>query len=210
MMKSEKKDDEDPIKAREVEVLEAENNEELEKEIKEQGALGASKLELKPLPNNLKYIFLEENDKRVIVWTDHATLRYLFAKKDSKLSLIRWILLLQEFDIEIREMKGVENVVADHLSRLETENHEEEISELFLDEQICLVSIPPSKEPWFVDMANFVCSKWVPKQYTYQQRKKLMADLKYYYWENSFLCKICPDHVIRRCVKEEEAPLILS
>ncbi|KAG9450567.1 hypothetical protein H6P81_010532 [Aristolochia fimbriata] len=63
---SEELEDEDPIMIREIEQLEAENKE-LEEEIKEQGAQGASKPELKPLPNNLKYVFLEENDKPVII-----------------------------------------------------------------------------------------------------------------------------------------------
>jgi hypothetical protein len=54
-------------------------------------------------------------NSKVIVYTDHAAIKYLLVKKDAKRRLIHWILLLQEFDVEICDKKGVENVVADHL-----------------------------------------------------------------------------------------------
>ncbi|GKF06039.1 hypothetical protein Tco_0036707 [Tanacetum coccineum] len=50
---------------------------------------------------------------------DHSALKYLFAKKDSKARLLRWVLLLQEFTFKVIDTKGAENLAADHLSRLE-------------------------------------------------------------------------------------------
>nr|GFA89960.1 reverse transcriptase domain-containing protein [Tanacetum cinerariifolium] len=53
------------------------------------------------------------------VHTDHSALKYLFAKKDAKARLLRWVLLLQEFDFDVLDTKGAENLAVDHLSRLE-------------------------------------------------------------------------------------------
>ena len=47
--------------------------------------------------------------------TGHAAMKYLLAKKDAKPRLIRWVLLLQEFDLEIKYKKGIDNVIVDHL-----------------------------------------------------------------------------------------------
>ncbi|CAL8988137.1 unnamed protein product, partial [Prunus brigantina] len=80
---------------------------------------------------------------KVIVYSDHAALRYLLTKKDAKPRLLRWVLLLQEFDLEIRDKKGCENVVADHLSRLIDGNHENKdvlpLNESFPDEQLLAI-----------------------------------------------------------------------
>nr|GEW55353.1 reverse transcriptase domain-containing protein [Tanacetum cinerariifolium] len=54
-----------------------------------------------------------------IVYTDHSALKNLLSKQYAKPRLLRWVLLLQEFDIIICDKKGTENLAADHLSRLE-------------------------------------------------------------------------------------------
>ncbi|GKE71854.1 reverse transcriptase domain-containing protein, partial [Tanacetum coccineum] len=65
--------------------------------------------------NFWSYLILNKN----IMYTDHSTLKYLFAKKDSKARLVWWVLLLQEFKFKVIDIKGAENLVTDHLSRLE-------------------------------------------------------------------------------------------
>ncbi|XP_070015453.1 uncharacterized protein [Nicotiana sylvestris] len=109
---------------------------------------------------------------KVIIYTDHAALRYLIKKKDSKPRLIRWVLLLQEFDLEIRDRKGIENQVIDHLSRLEgAENaiEVEEILEIFPDEQ--QLATTHQEAPWYADLANYLASGIVPHDLSSVQRK---------------------------------------
>ena len=80
----------------------------------------------------------------VIIHTDHVAIRYLMAKKDAKPRSIRWVLLLQEFDLEIKDKKGSDNVIVDHLSRLENTIEEEKGSELeenFPDEQLFVLAV---------------------------------------------------------------------
>ena len=90
---------------------------------------------------------------KTTIFTDHSALRYHMTKKDAKARLIRWILLLQEFDLEIRDKKGVENVVADHLSRIPNSPYNElPINEDFLDENLLAIF----RESWFADIVNYL------------------------------------------------------
>ncbi|GKB85431.1 reverse transcriptase domain-containing protein [Tanacetum coccineum] len=116
---------------------------------------------------------------KTIVHTDHSALRHLFKKQDAKPRLIRWILLLQEFDIEIKDRKGTKNVATDHLSRIENDetSNDSEVDDNFLGET--LMEINTKDEPWFVDFANYLVGDIIPKGMTYQQKNKIFSDLKH-------------------------------
>ena len=103
---------------------------------------------------------------RVIVHTDHSTIKYLMTKMDSKPRLIRWVLLLQEFDLEIKDKKGTKNIEADHLSQLEEPSIEIQINDDFLDEH--LLEIEDKKSvPWFADLVNYLVEKVLPLEFSY-------------------------------------------
>nr|GEX09750.1 reverse transcriptase domain-containing protein [Tanacetum cinerariifolium] len=101
-----------------------------------------------------------------IVYTDHSTLKYLFAKKDVKARLLRWILLLQEFDFKVIDTRGAENYAADHLSRLENPYKNifdpKEINETFPLESLKVSHKDPST-PWFADLANYHAGNFIIK-----------------------------------------------
>jgi hypothetical protein len=97
---------------------------------------------------------------KVIVFTDHATLKYLLTKKDVKPQLIYWILLLQEFDLEIRDKKGVENTVADHLSHMQVTNMQERpINDFLRDNMLLKVT---DSNPWYANIVNYMVAGYVP------------------------------------------------
>ncbi|GKB22250.1 reverse transcriptase domain-containing protein [Tanacetum coccineum] len=91
---------------------------------------------------------------KIVVYTGHSALRHLFKKQDAKRRLIRWILLLQEFDIKIKDKKGTENVATDHLSRIKNDetSDDHEVDDNFPGET--LMEITTRDIPWFADFAN--------------------------------------------------------
>src|SRR6266536_4685251 len=111
-------------------------------------------------------------DSKVTVHIDHAVIKYLMENKDAKPRLIRWVLLLQEFDLHITDRKGAENPVADNLSRLENILDDPlPIDDCFPDVQLVARNVSHNT-PWYADYANYMVAKYIPPSFTYQQKKK--------------------------------------
>ncbi|GJV01936.1 reverse transcriptase domain-containing protein [Tanacetum coccineum] len=147
-----------------------------------------------------------------IVYTDHSALKYLMNKQDAKPRLLRWVLLLQEFDITILDKKGSENLAADHLSRLENPHKDvlenKDINEHFPLETLGVIS--NGSTPWFADFANYHAGNFIIKGMSTQQKRKFFKDVKHYFWDDPYLFRICADQIIRRCVSGHEALEILK
>ena len=123
----------------------------------------------------------------IIVFTDHSALKYLLTKQNSKARLIRWVLMLQEFNLQIRDKKGVENVFADHLSRLKiTHNtHNPPINDEFPEESLLLVE----EAPWYAHIANYLATGELPARWKAQDKKFFFVKIHSYYLEEPFLYK---------------------
>ncbi|GKE49919.1 reverse transcriptase domain-containing protein, partial [Tanacetum coccineum] len=124
---------------------------------------------------------------KTIVYADHSVLKYLLGKQEAKPILLWWILLLQEFDVIIRDKKRAENLAADHLSRLENPHQgdleKKEITKTFPLETLRMISFHgDSSTSWFADIANYHTGNFID------------------WW----------DQVIRRCVYGQEAVDILT
>ncbi|GJY77011.1 reverse transcriptase domain-containing protein [Tanacetum coccineum] len=113
---------------------------------------------------------------------------------------------IKEFDIEIKDRKGIENVTADHLSWIENKetSDDSEVDDHFPREN--LMEMNTEDEPWFADFANYLASDIIPKGMTYQQNNNFFSDIKHYLWEEPYLFKVCSDSMIRRIIHETTAP----
>ncbi|GJT98027.1 reverse transcriptase domain-containing protein [Tanacetum coccineum] len=129
--------------------------------------------------------------------------------------LIRWVLLLQGFDIEIEDKRRAENLAADHLSRLENPDletfMEEEIADEFPDEHLMVLKTELNNdEPWYVDYVNYLVGKIVPPNWTAEKRRRFFSQVKNYFWDEPYAFKLCLDNIMRRCVARNEILKILA
>ena len=116
---------------------------------------------------------------KVLVYSDHTALKHLLSKQDTKPRLIRWILLLQEFELEIKDKKCFENVVVDHISRILVEHKQgtDEVKEKFFDEQ--LFTIPSNQLPWFAHIVNYLTMEQIPPHWSKQEKNRFFMQIKY-------------------------------
>nr|GEV34682.1 reverse transcriptase domain-containing protein [Tanacetum cinerariifolium] len=206
-------------------------------------------LKLKPLQDNLEYVFLEEpsflpviissqlskekknklisvlkKHKQAFAWktTDIPGIFPSFCKHkiqflDEKKPIVlkkkvesKYILLLQEFDIEIKDRKGTKYVAADHFSQIKNDeiSDDSEVDDNFPGETLMEINI--KDDTWFADFANYLVGDVIPKGMTYQQKNKFFFDLKHYFWEEPYLFKVCSDGMIKRCISRPETQTILD
>ncbi|CAL5432792.1 unnamed protein product [Camellia sinensis] len=180
--------------------------------------------DLKPLPNYLKYhkmaisyfhIAIAPEDQEKTTFTcPFGTFAYrrmpfglcnapptfqsssLFDDEErGQTKINKRVLLLSEFDLEIKDKRGTENHVADHLSRLVHVEDEHRVQETFLDEQLFSVNVTL---PWYANMVNYLVTNMFPPGLSKAQRDKIKSDAKYYMWDDPYLWKHCADQVIRR------------
>jgi len=128
---------------------------------------------------------------KTFVYIGHATIRYLMNKPDVNAHIIRWLLLLQQFDLTIIDKLGKENVVADFLSRVNLPTGEEGmVDDQMLDEHLFAISI---LSPWFDDKENYLVSTQFPLHLSSKEKRKIVRKSASFTWIGGNLFKLGPD-----------------
>ena len=121
------------------------------------------------------------------------------------------MLWLQEFDLDIRDRGGAQNLVADHLSRIKRASEDSPIQDDFPDDHLyILYSIFDSfPTPRFANIVNYLVASVFPPLASKAQNDKIKSDAKHYNWDDPYLWKLCSDQVIRRCIPDHEIDSVL-
>ena len=103
------------------------------------------------------------------IHTDHSKIRYLMNKSITSVGITRWLLLLQEFNITILDRPRKQNIVAHFLSRIQNDNNDTPVEDIFLDEYIFAIS---TKYPWFVEISNYLTTRKIPSLFFLKKRRR--------------------------------------
>ncbi|RVW57915.1 Retrovirus-related Pol polyprotein from transposon 17.6 [Vitis vinifera] len=140
--------------------------------------------------------------------TEKELLAVVFALDKFRAYLVGSSIVVFTDHSALKDKKGVENVVADHLSRLviSHDSHGLPINDDFPEESLMSIEVAP----WYSHIANFLVTGEVPSEWSAQDKRHFFAKIHAYYWEEPFLFKYCADQIIRKCVPEQEQLGILS
>ncbi|GJQ89534.1 putative nucleotidyltransferase, ribonuclease H [Tanacetum coccineum] len=151
---------------------------------------------------------------------NNAQEHYTTTKKEllavnAKPRLIRWVLLLQGYNVEIKDKKGAKNLAAYHFSILENPHievlTEREIADEFPNEHLMLLKAKLNDaEPWYANYVNYLVGKVVPLKWTSKKRKRFYSQVKNYFWDEPYAFKLCPDNIMRRLIARSEICEILA
>eukprot|EP00253_Pinus_taeda_P025733 PITA_25733 len=137
----------------------------------------------------------------VILYTDHSAIKYLAKKPITNGRITRWLILLKEFDITIKDRPGKGNPVANFLSRMPKLVDVAVVEDQFLDEHLFVVVV---QTPWYADVANYLAVGKLPKHLTPNEQKHIVQRSTRFSWIGGYLLHTGADIHIRRCVREDE------
>jgi hypothetical protein len=141
------------------------------------------------------------------MFIDHSALKYLVKKSVLAGRICRWLLLFQEYDFEIVVKPGRMNKGHDHLSRLEHGEEPTSLEDTLPYAQFLAIR---RVDVHFIEIVQFLLTGMAPSEYTIIQKKQLVVRAAYFSLIAGQLYKMEPDEIPRRCVMEEERPLILE
>jgi len=124
----------------------------------------------------------------VIVFTDHVALKHLLSKKDAKPRLVRWMLLLQEINYEIRVRRVLKTLLLiTHLGFYVLGGIEAPTSECFPDEPLFIVQ----PDSWYADIMNYLVTEKLHESWSKHDRDRFLHLVKFYIWDDPYMIKYC-------------------